>query len=175
MTKEEKGLIIEELAEKFRNTPYFYVTDSSGLTVEKINNFRRLCFQKGVEFRVVKNTLIAKALEKNEINTSSIKENVLKGFSGIIFSPESGQLPVKLLQEFRRKEDKPVLKGAFIDSELYIGDDQIEALTKLKSKNELIGELIALLQSPAKNVVSGLQSGKHKLAGIVKTLQERQN
>jgi large subunit ribosomal protein L10 len=174
MTREEKAQIIEDLAEKLSNSPYFYLTDSSSLTVESINKFRRLCFQRGVEFRVVKNTLLQKAMERVDASSYEGLYGSLKGATSIMFA-EQGNVPAKLLKEFRQNFDKPVLKAAWIDSAIYTGDDQIDALVAVKSKYELIGDLIGLLQSPAKNVVSALQSGGNKLAGIVKTLQERNN
>lgn len=173
MTREEKAQIIDELSEKLAKHNYFYITDGSGLTVAQINDFRRLCFQKGLEYKVIKNTLIQKALEKMDTDYSEFNKEVLKGTSGIIFS-DTGNLPGKILQQFRKGGvDKPVLKGASIDTALYIGDQNLAALGSLKSKEEVIGDIIGLLQSPAKNVVSALQSGKNKLAGIVKTLSER--
>ncbi|MFN3528760.1 MAG: 50S ribosomal protein L10 [Bacteroidia bacterium] len=174
MTREEKAQIIEDLAEKLSQSPYFYLTDSSNLTVENINKFRRLCFQKGVEFRVVKNTLLQKAMERVDATVYEGLYGSLKGSTSIMFA-EQGNVPAKLLKEFRKSFDKPVLKAAFIDSAIYTGDDQIDALVAVKSKFELIGDVIALLQSPAKNVVSALQSGGGTLAGLVKTLQERNN
>jgi len=177
MKREDKKVIIDELVEKFTNNNYFYITDASGLTVAEVNNFRKACFDKGVEYRVFKNTLIKKALEQLDTSAdySAFDESVLKGFSGILFSEESGNLPAKILQDYRKKgNEKPLLKGASIDSGLFIGDDQLDTLSKLKSKAELIGEVIGLLQSPAKNVVSALQSGGSIIAGLVKTLQERE-
>jgi large subunit ribosomal protein L10 len=177
MTKEEKGQVIEELAGKLSNTTYFYITDASGLSVAQINSFRRMCFDKGVEYRVVKNTLIKKALEKLDTDYAPFDQSVLKGFSGIMFTNESGKLPAKLIQDFRKKGKKdfkkPLLKGASIDSDLFIGEDNLDLLSNLKSKQELIGEIVTLLQSPATNVISALMSGQNKLAGIVKTLSER--
>lgn len=176
MTREEKVLVLEELSEKLSNKPNFYVTDASGLTVAEINDFRRLCFEKGVEYKVYKNTLIKKALEKLDTDYTEFFD-VLKGFSGIIFTDEDGaNLPAKAIKEYRKGgAQKPLLKAASIDSEFYIGDDNVKMLSELKSKNELIGEIIGLLQSPAKNVVSALQSGKSTLVGLVKTLSEREN
>lgn len=178
MTREEKGIIIEDLAEKLKNTQYFYITNASGLSVAEINRFRRMCFDKNVEYRVFKNTLIKKALEKLDTDYSSFDDSVLKGFSGIIFSPDSGNIPAKIIKDFRKKakkgNEKPLLKGASIDTDLFIGDNQVDVLDKLKSKAELIGEVISLLQSPATNVLSALQSGKNTLAGLVKTLSERE-
>jgi large subunit ribosomal protein L10 len=173
MTKEEKGIIIDELAEKFSQNNHFYITDASGLTVAQINAFRRLCFNAGVEYRVYKNTLIRKALEKQEGNYEELFQT-LKGFSGVIFSKEIGNAPAKVISEYRRKlEGKPGFKGASIESTLFVGEDQLTTLVGLRSKNELIGEVISLLQSPAKNVLSALLSGKHTVAGLVKALEER--
>jgi len=175
MTREEKGKVIDELTAKFEANPHFYITDAGGFTVAQINAFRRICFQTGVEYGVYKNTLIRKALEKNGATFEPMFK-ALHGFSGVIFSKESGNAPAKAIKEFRKKlEGKPVLKAASIDSDLFIGDENLNMLSELKSKNELIGDVIALLQSPAKNVVSALLSSKNKLAGIVKTLEERQN
>lgn len=174
MTREEKALIIDDLAEKLSGSSYFYLADSSGLPVETINKLRRLCFQRGVEFRVVKNTLLQKAMERVDASSYEGMFGALKGSTSIMFA-EQGNVPAKLLKEFRQNTDKPVLKAAWIDSAIYTGDDQLDALVAVKSKYELIGDVIGLLQSPAKNVVSALQSGGNKLAGIVKTLQDKNN
>ena len=176
MTREEKASIIEELSEKFANNSHFYITDASGFTVAQVNNFRRMCFKSGVEYGVYKNTLIRKALEKQEGADYSQLFDVLHGFSGVIFSKEVGNTPAKVIREFRIKmEGKPVLKGASIDSSIYVGDENLTMLSELKSKNELIGDVIGLLQSPAKNVISALLSGKNTVAGLVKALEERNN
>ncbi|MFN3403712.1 MAG: 50S ribosomal protein L10 [Cytophagaceae bacterium] len=173
MTREEKAQIIEELSSKFKNSNYFYITDASGLTVDQVNKFRKLCYSKGIEYRVVKNSLIKKALAVKDTDTTPFNASVLKGFSGILFA-ESGNAPAKLLKEFYKSgTDKPKLKGAFVDSDIVVGEDQLEYLANIKSKHELIADIIALLQSPAKNVVSALQSGGNKLSGIVKTLSEK--
>jgi large subunit ribosomal protein L10 len=176
MTKEEKGVIIQELSEKFAATPYFYITDTGGLTVAEVNVFRRMCFQRGFEYRVVKNTLIAKALETTGVDYSSFNDTVFKGLSGIIFSPENPKTPAKLIKDFKKEvgKTKITFKGASIEGGLYIGEDQLVALENVKSKQEMIGEIIGLLQSPAKNVISALQSGGQKLSGILKTLSERE-
>lgn len=175
MTREEKGALIDDLTEKLKNTPYFYIADSSGMKVSEINEFRRICFKKGLEYRIVKNTLIRKALENLDTDYSSFDEKVLKGVSGILFSPEIGNAPAKAIKEFRKKDKKkPVFKGASIDTGLFIGEEHLDALSELKSKDELLGDIISLLQSPAKNVISALQSGQHKLAGIIKTLSEKE-
>ena len=176
MTREEKAVIIEELSDKFKAIPYFYIVDAAGMTVGETNNLRRKCFNQGVEYRVVKNTLIAKALETLDTDYSSFNETVLTGFSGIMFHPESGKVAAKLIKEFRKESgnDKLKLKGASVEYSLFIGENQLETLLTLKSRQELIGEIVGLLLSPAKNVVSALQSGGGKLAGILKTLSERE-
>lgn len=172
MKKEEKSEIVLDLKEKMSSHNTFYITDTSNLTVAQVNNIRRKCFEKGIKFQVAKNTLIRKAMEASGTDYSDMFE-VLKGSSAIMFSTV-GNAPAKLIKEFRKTGEKPVLKGAYIDAAIFIGDNQLEALSNLKSKEELIGDIIALLQSPAKNVISGLKSGGGKLAGIVKTLSERQ-
>ncbi len=173
MTREEKGEIIEKLSEKFSQNAHFYITDASGLTVEQINAFRKICFKAGVEYGVYKNTLIRKALEKQEGNYEDLYK-VLHGFSGVLFSKEVGNAPAKVINEYRAKlEGKPAFKGASIASSLFIGEENLKTLTELKSKNELIGEVISLLQSPAKNVLSALLSGKNTVAGLVKALEDR--
>jgi len=174
MTREEKAQIIDKLAQKFADNAHFYITDASGLTVAQVNAFRRLCFKSGVEYGVYKNTMIRKALEKQEGVDYSPLFKVLNGFSGVIFSKEVGNTPAKVIKEYQTKlEGRPGLKGASIGSDLFIGKENLNTLAELKSKNELIGEVISLLQSPAKNVISALLSGKHKVAGLVKALEER--
>ena len=174
MTREEKAQIIEELSTKFANHPHFYITDATGFTVAQVNNFRRLCFKSGIEYRVYKNTMIQKALERQEGTDFSPLFKTLHGFSGVIFSKESGNTPAKVIKEFRTKmEGKPVLKGASINSDLFIGDENLKMLVELKSKNELIGDVLAALQAPAKNVISALVSSKNTVAGLVKALEER--
>lgn len=176
MTKEEKGALIEELAEKLKNTGNFYIADTGGLSVKQINEFRELCFKRGIEYRVVKNTLIRKALEKLDTDYTPF-DTILKGTSGVMFSPEVSNAPAKLIQEYRKKDKnltKPAFKAASINTDLFVGEDQLDVLSSLKSKEELVGEVIGLLQSPAKNVISALQSGKHILAGVLKTLSEKE-
>lgn len=173
MTREEKSNIIEALSEKFSQNEHFYITDASGLSVAQINAFRRLCFHAGIEYGVYKNTLIRKALEKQGGANEELFK-VLQGFSGVLFSKEIGNAPAKVIRDYRKgKEGKPLLKAASIDSSLFFGEESLGMLAELKSKNELIGEIISLLQSPAKNVVSQLTSGGSKLAGILKTLEEK--
>jgi len=174
MTREEKAQIIDDLSEKFSQHAHFYVTDASGLSVEQINAFRRMCFNAGVEYRVYKNTLIRKALEKNGNKNVGEIAKTLHGFSGVIFSKEAGNAPAKVIKEYRKKmEGKPGFKAASIDSDLFVGEENLSVLSELKSKNELIGEIITLLQSPAKNVLSALLSGKQTVAGLVKALETR--
>jgi len=170
MRKEEKQEIVQALTEQIREFGNFYITDTSNLTVAKINGIRRKFFDNGISLQVAKNSLIRKAIEAAGVDAPELLD-VLKGSSTILFS-EVANAPAKLIKELRRTGDKPVIKGAYIDTAVFVGD-QVDALAALKSKNELIGEVIGLLQSPAKNVISGLQSGGNKLAGIVKTLQER--
>ena len=174
MTREEKAQIIDELAVKFSQHQHFYVTDAGGLTVEQINAFRRLCFNAGVEYRVYKNTLIRKALEKNGNPNVDEIAKALHGFSGVIFSKEAGNAPAKVIKAYRKKmEGRPNFKAASIGTDLFVGEANLNMLSELKSKNELIGEIISLLQSPAKNVLSALLSGKQTVAGLVKALETR--
>jgi large subunit ribosomal protein L10 len=175
MTREEKALIIQEMSEKFAANPYFYITDASGLSVAKTNQLRRKCFDAGIEYVVVKNTLIVKALETLDTDYTSFSDSVLKGFSGIMFHPENGKAPATLIKDFLKENKESIkLKGASIDGGLFIGHDQLDTLAKLKSKAEMVGEVIGLLQSPAKNVIGALQSGGQNLAGILKTLSEKE-
>jgi large subunit ribosomal protein L10 len=179
MTRQEKATIIEQLTEKFSSNPNFYLTDASGLSVAQINAFRRMCFDKGLEYSVYKNTLVKKALEKLEV---AYEENglneALKGYTGILFTSEdNANVPAKVITEYRKKRNqkKPLLKAASIDTDVFVGEEHLKMLTELKTKTELVGEVIALLQSPAKNVISALLSGKHTIAGLVKALEEREN
>jgi large subunit ribosomal protein L10 len=171
MNKEEKHELVLALTEQIKEYGNFYITDTSDLTVAKVNDIRRKCFESDITMQVAKNTLIRKAMEASEGDFSPIFD-VLKGSSSILFS-KSATAPAKLIKQLRRTGDKPILKAAYIDSAIFVGDNQLDTLINLKSKEQLIGEIIGLLQSPAKNVISGLQSGGNKLAGIVKTLQER--
>jgi large subunit ribosomal protein L10 len=178
MTRREKHEIVEALRDQLASTDYFYIIDAEGLTIEEINDFRRKCFQAGVVYQVVKNTLIHKALEKlpSEVDYSAFSDTVLRGFSGILFTKELGSIPAKIIKDFRkqRRLGRPLLKGASIDKELFIGEAHLDALSKLKSKTELLGELIALLKSPITHVMASLQSGKHQLAGVLKALAEKE-
>ncbi len=175
MTREQKSQEILDLKAKFENAQFFYITDSSTLTVEQVNNLRRQCFDKGIEMKVVKNTLAKKALQSIEKNGEYAPVyNSLEGPSAILFS-DNAKAPALLIEEFRKENSRPILKAAYIDSDVYSGDDQIAVLVKLKSKEDLIGEVIMILQSPAKNVISALKSSGSTIAGLVKTLQERAN
>lgn len=175
MTKTEKAVNIESLTEKFEQNQFFYLTDSSTLTVAQVNRLRRLCFEKGVEMKVVKNTLARKAMESfPESKAFANLYPALKGQTAILFT-DTASLPAKLLKDFRKGGgEKPSLKAAYIDTDVYLGDDQIEILINLKSKEDLLGEIIGLLQSPAKNVVSALKSGGSTIMGLLKTLEERE-
>jgi large subunit ribosomal protein L10 len=171
MEKLAKKESIELLTEKFTHAVNFYLADASGLSVADINRLRRLCHREGVEMRVAKNTLIRKALEATGKEYEGIYE-ALHGPTSILFA-ETASVPAKLIKEFRKAGERPVFKAAFIDSAIFIGEKTLDDLSKLKSKNELIGEIIGLLQSPAKNVISALQSGGNKLSGILKTLEDK--
>ncbi|AEA44144.1 50S ribosomal protein L10 [Fluviicola taffensis] len=172
MNKDQKAQYIEDLAQDLSKANIFYLADTASLTVETINQLRRRCFQQGIELRVVKNTLLAKAMAKVEGRNYDNLASVLSGPTSIMFA-EVGNAPAKLIKDFRKKNDKPVLKGAYIEEAIFIGDNQLDTLEAIKSREELIGDIIGLLQSPAKNVISGLTSGGSKIAGILKTLEER--
>lgn len=172
MTREEKTKFISDFSDKLQNAEVVYLADVAGLNADTTAKLRRLCFNKNVSLQVVKNTLLKKAMENVEGKDFSELYDSLKGNTSVMIS-EVGNAPAKLIKEFRAKADKPVLKGAWIDQTVFVGDDQLETLATLKSKEELIGDVITLLQSPAKNVISALKSGDSKLAGIVKTLSER--
>lgn len=173
MTKQEKNDVIEVLKEKFSQYNNFYITNTESLTVEQIGKLRRVCFDKNVEMKVAKNTLIKKALESLDAERFTGVYDALNGVTALLFS-ESAKEPALIISSFREqsKVEKPVLKAAFVDGDVFAGDDQLLALKSLKSKQDLIGDIIALLQSPAKNVISGLNAG-NKLAGLVKALEER--
>jgi len=172
MNREEKHELVSALQEKMQEFGNFYIADTSSLSVEKVNSIRRKCFESGIEMQVAKNTLIRKAIEGLEGDASEIF-TALKGQSALLFST-SGNAPAKLIKTLRKGSDKPVLKAAYIDSSIYVGDNHLDSLVSLKSREELIGDIVGLLQSPAKNVISALKSGGGIIAGIVKTLQERE-
>ena len=172
MTKQEKHEIVEKLSQKLNENSIFYLADISELDAESSSRLRRLAFKRDVSLNVVKNTLLRKALEAAEGSYEEFYD-VLKGNTSIMFS-EVGNAPAKLIKDFRKKQDKPILKGAYIEEAIYIGDEQLDMLVDIKSKEELIGEIIGLLQSPAKNVISALKSGGGTIAGIIKTLSEKE-
>ena len=172
MNKIEKQQIVAELVETLNNNPFVYLADTDGLTAGDTNAFRRLLFENGVSMRMVKNTLVKKAMDESDKDFGDLV-SVLKGTTCVMFA-ENVKAPAKTIKKFREKSDKPLLKGAWIDSSVFIGDDQLVNLINLKSKEDLIGDIIHLLQSPAKNVIGGLQSNAgQKIAGLVKALSER--
>lgn len=172
MNKTEKEAVVAELAGTFRDNNFVYLADTNGLSANQTNSFRRILFESGVSMRMVKNTLIKRAMEDSGKDFSEIL-GLMKGTTCVLVS-ENQKAPAAAIKKFRNKGDKPVLKGAWIESSVFIGDDQLEALTNLKSKEDLIGEVIGLLQSPARNVISALQSNAgQKVAGLVKALSER--
>jgi len=171
MTREEKATVIEDLTAQLANSPTIYLADISGLNAGTTSDLRRAAFKANIRLAVVKNTLLAKAMEASDKEFGELP-NVLKGNTSLMFS-EVANAPAKLIKNFRKKSNKPLLKGAFVEEAIYIGDENLDALVSIKSKEEMIGEIIGLLQSPAKNVISGLKSGGGKLAGILKTLSER--
>ena len=172
MTREEKSQVIEDLTGTLTGSSVIYLADISGLDAKLTSNLRRACFKANVKLAVVKNTLLEKAMEKSDKDFGELPE-VLKGNTSLMLS-ETGNAPAKVIKEFRKKSKKPILKGAFVDHAIYIGDDQLDTLVNIKSREELIGDIIGLLQSPAKNVISALQSGGNKLSGIIKTLSEKE-
>ena len=171
MTREEKSQVIEHLTAQLTENPTIYLADISGLDAGSTSNLRRACFKAGVRLSVVKNTLLAKAMESSDKDFGELAD-VLKGNTSLMFA-DTSNAPAKVIKEFRKKSKRPLLKGAYVEESIYLGDDQLDALVDVKSKEELIGEIIGLLQSPAKNVISALKSGGGTIAGIVKTLSER--
>lgn len=171
MTREEKATVIQDLTAQLADSPTIYLADISGLNAAQTSDLRRAAFKANIKLAVVKNTLLAKAMEASDKEFGNLPE-VLKGNTSLMFS-EVGNAPAKLIKNFRKKSEKPLLKGAFVEEAIYVGDENLDALVSIKSKEEMIGEVIGLLQSPAKNVISGLKSGGGKLAGILKTLSER--
>jgi len=174
MKKEQKIQVVKDLTEKFNTYPNFYITDAGGLTVAKTNELRALCHEKGIPLQMVKNTLVKKALENLEGDYSEVYDQLKEPTSIFFAGVENPSVPAKLINAFRKKNEKPILKAAVIDTSVFTGDGQLKTLSELKSKDELIGEVIGLLQSPAKNVISALKSGGGTIAGILKTLSERE-
>jgi len=172
MNREQKAQYIDDLAAELSTANVLYLTDTAELTVESVNALRRRCFQTQISLKVVKNALLKKAMERVEGRNYGELVGLLKGSTCIMISQEANA-PARLIQEFRKKNAKPILKGAYVEEAIFIGDNQLITLEFMKSKDELIGEIIGLLQSPAKNVVSGLTGAGAKIAGILKTLEER--
>ncbi len=172
MRREEKIAIIDSLAEKFREYSHFYLTDTAQLNAEDTSALRRKCFESDIKLIVVKNTLLKRALEQSGVNFEELFP-VLKGTTSIMFT-NAGNGPAKLIKEFRIKHDKPVLKAAYVQESIYVGDNMLDALVSIKTREELIGDIILLLQSPAKNVISALQSGGNKLHGVLETLSKKE-
>lgn len=171
MTREEKSQVIEELTAQLAENPVIYLADISGLNASDTTNLRRACFKANVKLAVVKNTLLHKAMDASDKDFGDLP-TVLKGNTSVMYS-EAGNGPAKVIKAFRKKSERPLLKGAFIEESIYLGDDQLDALVEIKSREELIGDIVGLLQSPAKNVISALKSGGGKLAGILQTLSEK--
>ena len=171
MTREEKQNVIQDLTAQLAENSIIYLADISGLDATSTSDLRRACFKANVRLAVVKNTLLAKAMEASDKEFGELPD-VLKGNTSLMFS-EVGNGPAKVIKNFRKKSERPLLKGAFVEEAVYIGDENLDTLVSIKSKEEMIREIIGLLQSPAKNVISGLKSGGGKLAGILKTLSEK--
>jgi large subunit ribosomal protein L10 len=171
MKKTDKLAVIEQLTNEINSYNHFYIADISGLNAEVTSNLRRLCDKREVKLVVVKNTLFRKALENSTKDTSELYD-VLKDTTSVLFS-NTGNVPAKLIKEFAKKNKKPVFKAAFVEECAYIGENQLDALIDIKSKEELIGGIISMLQAPMNNVVSALQSGGHTISGVLKTLEQR--
>ncbi|MBL6962569.1 MAG: 50S ribosomal protein L10 [Bacteroidetes bacterium] len=172
MKREEKIELVEQISEKVRDRGNFYLADVSDLTVNQSNELRKLCHQNGIELNVSKNTFIKKALEKVGISDEELL-NVLKGPSSLMFA-ESINAPAKLIKEFRKKYKKPLLKAAFVEEAIYIGDNQLDALVNLKSKEELIADVMLALNSQMYNLIGALNSSKNNISGVLKTLSEKE-
>ena len=173
MRRAEKESIIEDLREQIENASHFYLTDISNLNAADTSNLRRKCFEKEIELVVVKNTLLRQALEKSEGKFDELYD-ILKDSTSIMFC-ETGNIPAKLIKDFRKDKDRPLLKAAFVEESIYLGDEQLDMLSSLKSKNELIADVLALLQSPMTNLLSAMQSGGNNMAGALKTLAEKED
>ena len=172
MTREEKSIVIKDLTTKLADSSNVYLADISGLNAAVTSDLRRACFKADVKLMVVKNTLLAKAMESTDKEFGELT-GILKGSTSIMLS-ETGNAPAKVIKNFRKKNEKPILKGAYVAESIYVGDENLDALVDIKSKEEVIGEIIGLLQSPAKNVVSALKSSGGKLSGILKTLSQKE-
>jgi large subunit ribosomal protein L10 len=171
MNKSEKNQAIDALVAELESNPNFYLTDISTLNAEDTYKLRSVCHKRDVKLHVVKNTLLRKALERASADYEQLYP-VLKGSTSIMFT-ETGNVPARLIKEFRKRSSRPLLKGAWVGEGVFIGDESLAVLENIKSKEELVADIIALLQSPAKNVISGLQTPGRNLAGILKTLSEK--
>lgn len=171
MNREEKNQLIDSLAEQLSNNETIYIADISHLNSEMTHQLRALCFKRDIKLAVVKNTLLKRAMDKTDKDFDALYE-ILSGPTSVMYG-ETGSAPAKLIKEFRKKSDRPILKGAYIEEETYIGDDQLDYLAAIKTKNELIADLVSLLQSPMMNVMSQLQSGSNTLTGVLTTLSEK--
>jgi large subunit ribosomal protein L10 len=172
MRIEEKNAIIEGLTERINKASHFYLTDISELNAADSSSLRRKCFESDIELVVVKNTLLRRALDKSEGNFEALY-GTLKNSTSVMFC-ETGNLPAKLIKEFRKQHERPLLKAAYVEESIYLGDEQLDTLSSIKSKTELIGDVLLLLQSPMKNLLSALQSGGNNLAGVLQTLAEKE-
>jgi len=171
MRREEKSAIIDSLTDRIKEYSHFYLTDTAQLNAADTSELRRKCFENGVKLIVVKNTLLHRALEQSDGNFEELYP-VLKGTTSVMFS-QTGNTPAKLIKEFRMKHDKPVLKGAYVQESVYLGDEMLDELVAVKTREELIGDIVLLLQSPARNVISALQSGGNKIHGVLETLSKK--
>jgi large subunit ribosomal protein L10 len=172
MTRADKNLLIEELSQVLAERDVVYLADATGMDSTQTTNFRRECYNKGITVRVVKNTLLRKAMEQVEGKDFSELFGTLKGQT-VMMTSEVGNLPAKVIKDIRKKQETPLLKAAYVEAACFIGDNQLDALSSIKSKEEVIADVVALLQSPAKNVLGALQSGGHTISGLVKALEER--
>ncbi len=172
MTREEKNQFVDQLASTLGESPIVYLADTSALNAVDTSKLRRSCHSKGIKLQVVKNTLLKRAMDKDDGSDYSELYETLKGTTSLMFA-DVANAPAKLIREFRKSHDKPLLKGAIIEDAVYIGEENLIALSEIKSREEMIGEIIGLLQSPIKNVIGSLQSGGQTISGLLKTLEER--
>ena len=173
MTKQEKSDYIKDLTNQLAEATNFYLTDISGLDAGMTSDLRRACYKANIKLSVTKNSFLEKAMQASKRDFGELT-SVLKGNTSVMYS-DVGNAPAKVIKTFRKKSEKPLLKGAFIEEDVYIGDEQLNILVDIKSKEELIGEVVTLLKSPAKNLISALKSGGGKISGIIKTLSKKNN
>ena len=172
MTREEKSKAITDITKVLSQNEIIYLTDISGLNSIETSNLRRLCFKSGVKLEVMKNTLLEQAMTASDKDFGDLLET-LKGNTSVMLS-DVGNAPAKVIKDFRKKSERPILKGAIIENDIYLGDEQLELLSSIKSKEEIIGEIVILLQSPVRNIISALKSSSSKLSGIIQTLSNRE-